>query len=111
MGDEHEKKRILQKLAEQRERVLAATSAPGLGIDAPSIRVVIHLVPRSKLRDHGQESGRAGRDGEKADTIVIHSNRLGNGNNEDPEILITHTYQNLLIDSVRGICARTGSRS
>ena len=79
VGDEDEKKRILQKLVEQRERVFAATNALGLGIDAPSIRVVIHLARRSKLRDYGQESGRAGRDGEKAEAIIMHSYRMIDG--------------------------------
>ena len=79
VGDEHEKKRILQKLVERRERVFAATRAPGRGIDAPSIRVVIHLVRRSKLRDYRQESGRARRDGEKAYAIIMHLYRPVNG--------------------------------
>jgi len=79
VGSDDEKKKILQKLVEQKERVFAATNALGLGIDAPSIRVVMHLVVRDKVRDYGQESGRAGRDGKNAEAIVLQSYRIVNG--------------------------------
>ncbi|KAI0993958.1 hypothetical protein K3495_g14226 [Podosphaera aphanis] len=71
IGDMHEKKRILDMLTRGTEQVFTATNALGLGIDAPSIRVVIHVGMRQKLRDYAQESGRAGRDGQKSEAIVM----------------------------------------
>ena len=44
----------------------------GLGVNAPTIQVVIHIRVVRKLRDYRQESGRAGRDGLKSEAIILH---------------------------------------
>ena len=51
--------------------VAVATNALGLGVDLPNIRAVIHVDGFRSLRDFGQESGRAGRDGLASESIVI----------------------------------------
>ena len=53
--------------------MIVATNALGLGLDIPDIRVVIHTRPLWRLRDYAQESGRAGRDGEPSEAIVLRS--------------------------------------
>lgn len=45
----------------------------GVGIDIPNVRMVIHLGGMCSLCDFAQESGRAGRDGQPALSIVIHN--------------------------------------
>jgi len=65
------KKRILQQLTNGQEQVFAATNALGLGIDAQSIRVVVHVGISKKMRNYVQESGRAGRDGLKSEAIIM----------------------------------------
>jgi len=52
VGSDREKSRILQELIEGKERVFTATNALGLGIDVPTIRVVIHVGIREKMRDY-----------------------------------------------------------
>ena len=51
--------------------VIVATSALGMGIDIPDIRCVIHVGRTRTLLDYAQESGRAGRDGQRSEAIMI----------------------------------------
>ena len=71
VGSEDEKRKILRRLTEGREQVFTATNALGLGIDAPTIRVVVHVGIKEKMRDYAQESGRVGRDGLRSEAIMM----------------------------------------
>ncbi len=54
-------------------RVIIAANAFGLGIDKSNVRYVIHHNMPRHLEAYYQEAGRAGRDGEQADCLLLYA--------------------------------------
>lgn len=74
-GLNNDVKDIRQKRWQSGEcRVMVATNAFGMGIDKPDVRTVIHLDLPDSVEAYFQEAGRAGRDGEKAYSVILYSN-------------------------------------
>ena len=70
------KKEILHEISKENSkiRVVFATAALGIGVNAPYIKKVIHLAPPSTLEAYVQEFGRAGRTPDsQAEAILYYS--------------------------------------
>jgi superfamily II DNA helicase RecQ len=57
--------------------IVVATTAFGMGIDAPHVRFVLHADAPESLDSYYQELGRAGRDGRPAEAVLFHGLRDG----------------------------------
>lgn len=71
VGDRQQKDQIRKEWQSADQRVVIATKAFGLGIDEPNVRCVIHVGAIYRLRSFAQESGRAGRDGVRSQSIIM----------------------------------------
>lgn len=72
LSDEH-RKTAQENFIYDKSNIIIATNAFGMGIDKPNVRYVIHYNMPKNIEGYYQEIGRAGRDGEESECILLFS--------------------------------------
>lgn len=68
-----EKEQHMKLWMEEKVQVMVATNAFGMGIDKANVKTIIHLHLPQNLENYYQETGRAGRNGEKAFAVLLNN--------------------------------------
>jgi len=68
-----DKEKQMKLWMEEKVQVMVATNAFGMGIDKANVKTIVHLHLPQNLENYYQETGRAGRNGEKAFAVLLNN--------------------------------------
>jgi ATP-dependent DNA helicase RecQ len=71
--DDDERRAAQDDFMHERVKTIVATNAFGMGIDKANVRLVVHHTMPGSLEAYYQEAGRAGRNGRRANCVLLHA--------------------------------------
>jgi ATP-dependent DNA helicase RecQ len=100
-----ERARVQDAFMREAFRIVVATTAFGMGIDKPNVRLVAHHAMSGSLEAYYQEAGRASRDGAPGRCVLLHAP----GDRQIHDFMIDQTHPSReIIETLLGILRRAG---
>jgi superfamily II DNA helicase RecQ len=95
------KEATMEQFMQGQKKLLVVTSAFGMGVNKSNVRKVFHLERPDSALDYEQESGRAGRDRQRAECILLDDLDDPTRSREQPTLSTTQNKEEVDLSMVR----------
>lgn len=101
IGGKHDLSTELNDFIENKNNILVATKAAGMGIDKPNVRFIVNVNYSSSLEAYVQEAGRAGRDRKMALATILYNDNFDEEYNDNVDKGVQLFFHNGTFKGIR----------